>query len=124
MLQNDERVVCFATCPGGSNVSLMAYKAASMLEKEGFGKFIRLAGDRAKDLDQKRLEEASKYAKQWVLIEGCNKGCGKKIFDTAGIQPDEHLLITNLGIERENKIDYSKDELEKVLKAVKAILTN
>ena len=122
MIENDNGVMCFATCPGGSNVSLLAYKAVSTLEKEGYGKFVKLAGDQAKELDQKRLAEAVKYAKKWVLIEGCNKGCGKKVLDNAGIKPDKHFLVTSLGIERANKIDYSKDELAQLLTAIKEML--
>ncbi|OLN33179.1 putative zinc-binding protein [Desulfosporosinus metallidurans] len=122
MLENNNSVLCLVTCPGGSNVSLMAYKAATLLEKEGYGKFVRLGGEQFKEKDLKRLADAAKYAKQWVLIEGCIKGCGKKVLDGARIEADKHFLVTSLGIERENKIDYTDEELEQVLTAVKAIL--
>ncbi|KJR47494.1 hypothetical protein UF75_2163 [Desulfosporosinus sp. I2] len=122
MRENDNSDLCFVTCPGGSNVSLLAYKAASKLEKDNYGKFVRLAGEHAKEKDQMRLADAVKYAKQWVLIEGCSKGCGKKILDCAGIEADKHFLVTSLGIERENKIDHTQEELEQVLTAVKGML--
>ena len=92
------------------------------MEKEGCGKFVRLAGDKFKERDLQRLADAAKDAKKWVLIEGCAKGCGKAILDAASINPDEHLIVTDIGIERENKIDYSQEELDRVLTAAKAIL--
>ena len=122
MRENDNHDLCFVACPGGSNVSFLAYNAATRLEKEGYGKFVRLAGEQAKEKDLMRLAEAAKYAKQWVLIEGCSKGCGKKVLDAAGIELDMHFLVTSLGIARENKIDYTQEELEQVLTAVKGML--
>lgn len=122
MLETDNHDLCFVACPGGSNVSFLAYKTATKLEKEGYGKFVRLAGEHAKEKDQMRLADAAKYAKQWVLIEGCSKGCGKKVLDVAGIELDIHFLVTSLGIERENKIDHTQEELEHVLTAVKSML--
>jgi uncharacterized metal-binding protein len=118
----DSQTVVFVSCPGGSNVSLMSYKAATILEKQGYGKFVKLAGDKFKEKDLQRLSDAAKYAEKWVLIEGCTKGCGKKALDGAGINPNEHIVVTNLGIERENKIDYTNEELDQVLNAVKAVL--
>lgn len=122
MPENDNSDLCLVTCPGGSNVCLLAYTAATKLQKEGYGKFVRLAGEQAKEKDLIKLADAAKYAKQWVLIEGCSKGCGKKVLDSAGIKPDKHFLVTSLGIKRENKIDYTQEELEQVLTAVKGML--
>ncbi|MHB8076763.1 putative zinc-binding protein [Desulfosporosinus fructosivorans] len=122
MRENDNSDLCFVTCPGGSNVSLLAYKAATKLEKERYGKFVRLSGEHAKEKDLMRLADAAKYVKQWVLIEGCSKGCGKKVLESAGIEADKHFLVTSLGIERENKIDHTQDELEQVLTAVKCMI--
>ena len=123
-MDKDDRVRCFTTCPGGSNVSLMAYKAVSVLTKDGNGKFIRLIGEKAPEKDKQKLAEANEFASEWILIEGCDKSCGKKILDDSGISVQEHLLLTSLGIERENRIDYSPEEFEKVISAIKALLAD
>lgn len=122
MSENNVKTVCLAACPGGSNVSMLAFKAASVLEKEGYGKFVKLAGEKAREKDTERLNEADQDAEQWVLIEGCSKGCGSDAFAIAGIKPDKRLLITDLGIERENKLDFTKEELETVLRAARNII--
>ncbi|WP_353852692.1 putative zinc-binding protein [Dehalobacter restrictus] len=122
MPDNCERMICFVACPGGSNVSLLANQAIVLLEEEGYGKAVRVAGEQHKEKDMARLANAAKSAKQWILIEGCSKECGLKILDSAGIKPDKHFLITSLGIEREYTIDYSQDELEQVLSAIKDMI--
>jgi len=114
--------VIIVTCPGGSNVSLLAYNAASTLEKQGYCKSIRLSGDRFPEKDRQKLSEAQNNTSKWVLVEGCSKGCAKKVLDSAGVKPDEHFLVTSIGIERENKFDYTTEEFDKVLLAVKKIL--
>lgn len=122
MPDTNGKTVVFVSCPGGSNVSLMSYKAATILEKQGYGKFVKLAGEQFKEKNLQWLNDAKKYAEKWVLIEGCTKRCGKKVLDSAAIEEDKHFVVTSLGIERENKIDYTKEELEKVISAVTAIL--
>ena len=117
-----QSAICFAACLGCSNVSLLAYKAVSTMDQEGYGKFVWLAGEQAKEKDFERLTNAAKNAKEWILIEGCSKGCGQKALESAEIKPDKQLLVTSLGIERENDINYSQDELELVLSAVKGML--
>lgn len=122
MSEKNQGNTVIVTCPGGSNVSLLAYNAASNLEKQGYCKFVRLAGEKFQEKDIQRLSEARKNASKWVLVEGCPKGCGKKVLDSAGINPDRYFIVTSLGIERENRIDYTKEELDRVLSAVKEML--
>jgi uncharacterized metal-binding protein len=122
MIENNKKRICFATCPGGSNVSMIAYKTASLLEKEGYGKFVKLAGEKAREKDTARLKKAEQNADEWILIQGCSKDCGLEALTIGGIKPNKSLLITDFGIERENKMDYTKEEQKTVLNAVKNII--
>jgi len=103
------------SCPGGSNVSLISYKVATILEKSGCGKFLRLRGDKFQEKDQEKLLDAAKTAGKWVLIDGCPKACGKTALEKAGIQADRYVVVTSLGIEREMKINFTENEVNKVL---------
>lgn len=105
------------TCPGGSNVFFLAYKTATRLEKQGYGRFIKLAGEQFKEKDRERLTGACKDFARWFLIEGCSKGCGQKVLDEVGIVPDRHLVISSLGIARVDSIEHTDEELETVYKA-------
>ncbi len=122
MSEDSGKKMIIVSCPGGSNVSLMSYKAAGILQKEGYGKFVRLAGDKFKEKDQKRLSEAAQDADQWLLIDGCTKACGKAALDSAGIKADHYVVVTDLGIEREMKMDFTDEELDKVLTEAKRVI--
>lgn len=98
--ENSNGNVVIVTCPGDSNVFLLAYKAATALEKQGYGKFVKLAGEKFQEKDLQRLNDVKEQAEQWVLIEECTKGCGKKVLGSAGIEADKHFVVTSLGIER------------------------
>jgi len=118
-----KEAICITTCPGGSNVSMISYKVAAALDKEGYCTFVRVAGEKARDKDTARLNEADKAAQKWILLEGCNKGCGLEALKIAGITPEEHILVTDLGIQRENKTDFTPEELATVLEAVKKTIS-
>ena len=122
MSEGSGKKMIIVSCPGGSNVSLMSYKAAGILEKEGYGKFVRLAGEKFKEKDQQRLTQAAQDAEQWLLIDGCTKGCGKSALEDAGIKADHYVVVTDLGIEREMKIEFSDEEVDKVLNEAKKVI--
>ena len=122
MEEATSNIIYFTTCPGGSNVSILAYRAITTLEKNGHGKFIRLAGERGKEKDLERLTEAKNTAQKWLLVDGCDKVCGLKILENAGIKPDQYLRISSLGIARENSTDYTPDELDKVVTAIMELI--
>jgi hypothetical protein len=65
--ENSNGNVVIVTCPGGSNVFLLAYKAATALEKQGYGKFVKLAGEKFQEKDLQRLNDVKEQAEQWVL---------------------------------------------------------
>ena len=83
---------------------------------------MRLAGDKFKEKDKQRLAEAAQDADQWLLIDGCSKGCGKTALEDAGLKADHYLVVTNYGIEREMKIDFSDEEVNKVLNEAKKVI--
>jgi uncharacterized metal-binding protein len=43
--------------------------------------------------------ESARGADRNVVIDGCPVGCGKKIFENAGI-PFEHFMMTKYGVEK------------------------
>lgn len=111
------------TCPGGSNVSLLAYSAAKALEKEGCVRFLRLpSGEKFRLQRVSSLKEAAQESPFWVLVDGCSEGCGRALFEEAGISPQVSVIITDLGIPRTNKTDFNREELEKVVAKLKALL--
>ncbi|OPZ60999.1 MAG: DGC domain protein [Deltaproteobacteria bacterium ADurb.Bin510] len=80
-------------CSGCSaDVGYLADKAARILSVTGQGKLGVLDADKAAAI----LAEA-KTAKQVLLIDGCENGCGLALAREAGLDCD-HLVVTDLGL--------------------------
>jgi uncharacterized metal-binding protein len=80
-------------CSGCStDVGYLADKAARILSVTGQGKLGILDADKA----QAVLAEA-KNAKQVLVIDGCENGCGLNLAREAGLDCD-HLVVTELGL--------------------------
>jgi uncharacterized metal-binding protein len=62
--------------------------------------------------------ESAKTART-VVIDGCPVSCGKKAAEKYGIQPAQHIVITELGITKTHNFDTipveTKEALEKIL---------
>lgn len=113
--------VALVTCAGGHNVSLIAFNVARKLEKEGYGRYLRLSGGKNPEQDTVRLKEAAPDVTRWLVIDGCPQGCAKAALEKAGLQPDSYVVVTGLGIKQEMSTDYSEEDLVKTLEEVKRV---
>ncbi len=55
-----------------------------------------------------------------VAVDGCATGCGARILLAKGIDPKAHLLISDLGIAKEERADTDADELQLVKDGIEA----
>lgn len=111
--------VMLLSCSGGSNVGQLSNQAVVELTKEGFGKMYCLAGIGGK---LSGFVASAKSAPLVVLIDGCEIGCGKKIFENEGIPLQNYIVITQLGITKNKEFDLKREDIEKVKDGVKDIL--
>lgn len=86
----DKMILVCSSC--SSDVGYLAEKAARILSVTGQGKLGILDADKAAAV----LAEA-KAAKQVLLIDGCENGCGIALAREAGLDCD-HLVVTDLGL--------------------------
>jgi uncharacterized metal-binding protein len=101
-------------CAGTANVGLISNAAAFQLADEGYGiaTCIALLGSGDEGL-KKRIADADEV----VIIDGCPAMCGAKIADAQGIIPDQHIVITALGIDKVYERDYTGEDVERVVSA-------
>jgi len=101
-------------CAGVANVGQISNFAAFQLNDEGYGTATCIAllatGDPAL---KSRLIEADEI----VILDGCPVTCGVKIAAAQGITPDQHIVITGLGIEKVYSQQYSGEDIERVVSA-------
>jgi uncharacterized metal-binding protein len=101
-------------CSGGSNVGQIANNVMIELDKKGAANAYCLAGIGAA---MSGFVESAKAAKT-VVIDGCPVSCGKKTVEKYGIEPAEHIVITNLGIEKTHDFSKLDGETEAALGAI------
>lgn len=89
-LAADQLILVCSGC--SSDVGYLAEKAARILSVTGQGKLGILDADKAAAV----LAEA-KTAKQVLVIDGCENGCGQNLAREAGLTFDS-LVVTDLGL--------------------------
>lgn len=102
-------------CSSGSKVGQIAGDAARSLDSLGQGRMFCAVGIA---LQWEGFPEAARAAKSRVAIDGCEKGCVRKALEALGILADTQVVVTDLGIEKAHRFDYSPEEVARVGDAV------
>ncbi len=105
------------SCAGGCNVGQIANAAAIKLDQEELGTLFCLAaiGGHVDDLTQRAIEAA-----ETVVIDGCGVACARLTLNHAGVEPHAHVVVTDLGIEKNRNFELSAEEVQQVVDAVKS----
>ncbi len=93
--------IMILACAGGSNVGQLSNQAAIELTREGIGKIFCLAGIGG---NLSGFVQSAKDIDRMVTIDGCKVGCAKAILEQAGVPLKEHVVITDLGIEKKQRL--------------------
>ncbi|MDR3688022.1 MAG: putative zinc-binding protein [Fimbriimonas sp.] len=103
------------TCSGGCNVGQIANDAARGMDSLGQGKMYCAVGVASA---MTSFIETARKAEVRVAIDGCEVGCVKKALDEAGLSTEVHVVVTDLGVEKAHRFDYSMDQVGAVMDAV------
>ena len=112
--------VMILACSGGSNVGQLSNQAAVELTREGVGKMFCLAGIGGQ---LSGFVQSAKDVPRMVVIDGCSLGCAKASLENAQVPMKNHVVLTDLGIEKNNDLNLKPEEVMKVKEAVKEALT-
>jgi uncharacterized metal-binding protein len=108
--------IMILACSGGSNVGQLSNQAAVELTREGFGKIFCLAGIGGQ---LSGFVQSAKDVENMVAIDGCPVGCAKAILEQADVPLKNHVIITDLGIEKNKNFDLQTEDIAKVTSAVR-----
>jgi uncharacterized metal-binding protein len=108
--------IMILACSGGSNVGQISNQAAVELTQEGFGKMYCLAGIGGQ---LKGFVQSAKDVPVIAALDGCAVGCAKAILKNADIVHYNHIVLTDLGIEKNKNFSLSAEDVRKVKVAVK-----
>jgi len=84
-------------CAGAAHCGRVAYDAAIRLTGEGLGKVFCLAAVAAEVPDKLGRARAAGVR---VAIDGCEDHCARRTLERADLPVDVHLVLTELGVER------------------------
>jgi len=108
--------VMLLSCSGASNVGQLANRAAVELTQEGFGKMFCLAGIGG---NLSGFVQSAKDVPSLVVMDGCQIGCAKAVFQEAGVPLRGYLVLTDLGIEKNKDLNLKPDQVELVKAAAR-----
>jgi uncharacterized metal-binding protein len=98
-------------CAGSSNVGQIGNQTAIQLARDGIGRYFCLAGIGA---HVPGMIESTKAGKVLVAIDGCAVSCAKKTLEHAGFRIDEHVQVSELGIEKNHDLNLTSSDISKV----------
>ena len=84
-------------CSGGAEVGAIADQAARKLSREKKASMCCTAAIAAEIPD---ILEKATFATKMVVIDGCDKGCAKKILDQGGFTDHAYVELGTLGMEK------------------------
>jgi uncharacterized metal-binding protein len=113
--------IMILACSGGSNVGQLSNRAAVELTQEGLGKMYCLAGIGGR---LKGFVQSAKDVPVIAAIDGCSVGCAKAILKNADISSYTHIVLTDLGIEKNKDFNLKEGDLMRVKEAVVAACNN
>lgn len=102
-------------CAGQANTGQITNQAAIQLDDEGYGAFVCTA---LLASGSESLAERVKEVDEVVAIDGCVMNCAKKIVEQAGSPVHQHLVVTDLGIEKKSgDRSFTPDQVEAIASA-------
>jgi uncharacterized metal-binding protein len=104
------------SCSGGSNVGQIANTVAMELDKQGKGQMYCLIGVAA---HIGGMVDSAKNASGIIAIDGCQVACAKAALDHLQIPITQHIVVTDLEIKKNHVFEWTDDQLEKVVSAVR-----
>jgi uncharacterized metal-binding protein len=110
--------VMILACSGGSNVGKLSNQAAVGLTQEGFARMFLLSGIGG---HLSGFVQSATDIQQMVAIDGCSLGCAEAILKHAEIPNKNHLVLTDLGIEKNKDFKLKREDIEKVKKAIREV---
>lgn len=102
-------------CAGASNVGRLTLAASHEFAKEKNGTVWSVA--RVACGEEPGADVAGAAI---VAVDGCATGCAARILLGKGITPKAHLLVSDLGIGKDETVDTDPDELQLVKDGIEA----
>lgn len=102
------------TCSGVSNTGKLTTQAGMIVMQRKPGMFQCM--NCKQSAESLRTEAAG--SDRLIVLDGCTDCCATKKLSAAGLEPDIHIIATELGIEKNGMAEVRFEEIEKVVRAI------
>lgn len=103
------------SCSGCSNVAQLANDIAVAMDREGEAEMSCIVGLGG---NVKSIVTKAKRADIILAIDGCQLRCVKATLDRHQIIPTKELVLTDLGLKKQNSVDFGSRELLRIYRDV------
>ena len=101
------------SCSGCSNVAQLANDLAVVLDREGHAQMSCIAGVGGQ---VKSLVKIATSGRPILAVDGCPIACVKKTLALHQVEPRWHLVVTDLGIKKQDRQNGTASDMHKLLK--------
>lgn len=108
-------------CAGGSNAGQMSNRVAVELTRQGKGRIMCTAGIGGK---VPGILKSTEGTDEIIAIDGCALICAKKSLELAGFRVDKHIVLTELGMQKNKDLDLQESEVKEIMTRVENALGN
>lgn len=107
------------SCSGCSNVAQLANDMAVEFNSEGIAEMSCIVGVGG---NVKPLVRKARENRPIVVIDGCILQCAKACLSTIGIEPNEHIILTDHSLKKENNAKLPLEKEMHVYGEIKEII--
>lgn len=109
-------VTIIYSCSGTSNLGQACNELAQRLTEQGKGRMGCLAGVGG---HVPNMILSAQSADKVIVLDGCQVACAAKIMEHVGVVPNEHIVATDLGLQKQIGKRWTEEEVEAIDKALK-----
>ena len=106
--------ILVAACSGRSNVGQIANQVMVEVDKAGAARLFCISGVGA---GLPGFLEGARTGRL-IVIDGCPMQCGKKILEKYEVEPFRYLMVTDLGIKKEDTVGNLDNDVQKITSEV------
>lgn len=107
------------SCSGCSNVAQLANDLAVVMDREGHAQMSCIAGVGGQ---VKSLVKTATSGRPILAVDGCPIACVKKTLALHQVEPCWHLVVTDLGIQKQDHQNGTASDMHKLLKKAHQLL--
>jgi uncharacterized metal-binding protein len=104
-----DRLPLVYSCSGCSSAAQMANYIALRLDREGMAEMSCIAGVGG---DVPHLMKIASSGRQILALDGCPLQCAKACLRQRGIEPDEHVTLSEHGVSKRYHAEFDRSEAD------------